>query len=232
MKEPLTYFFENYSFEFKNIKKFFFGKIYTAVMLRNGSIGVCANLGEILNSEIIDFNNINFDNIKHRIILNAYYNAMFNNDNINYSCGDIMPFIDIEKYKNIVMIGYFRPVVEKFYSINKNISIFDLNDKTICKPMSEQKDYLSRCDLAIVTATTITNNTFFEIEKNCAGDIYLLGPTSILHNYFFEFKNIKAIFGSIFTGQENTVLNLISNNFGTRDFLKFGKKVYLQNIKF
>jgi hypothetical protein len=58
-------------------------------------------------------------------------------------------------------------------------------------------------------------------------DIFLLGPSSIMNRDMFGYKNIKKIFGSIFKPDDKNVLNVIGNGFGTKKFLKYGRKVSL-----
>jgi len=45
----------------------------------------------------------------------------------------------------------------------------------------------------------------------------------------FLYKNVKEIFGSVFEKNDERVLNVIENGYGTRKFLPFGKKIYLKS---
>lgn len=226
--EPILYLYKEYGFEKSTISEIVFGHRYIAVLLNNGNIGVCATLGNDFIVSDNELSNLDTTNHNHRIILNAYYNAMFNNSLSEYKIGDITQAVDFKEMKNIVMIGYFRPVVERFNKMGINVHIFDLRDLEISIPMEQQKEYLNNCDAAIVSATTLFNNTFEQITKNSNGDIYILGPSTIMHPYLFEFNKVKLLFGSLFNKNDNAVLDIIRQNLGTRHFLKLGKKIYSQ----
>ncbi|MEA3451167.1 MAG: DUF364 domain-containing protein, partial [Bacteroidota bacterium] len=139
---------------------------------------------------------------------------------------------NFKKYKKIVMLGNFRPIVEKMKKLDIKVDIFDLRDKEISLPINEQKKYLQQCDAAIVSATSVYNLTFSEIANNCNGEIFILGPSSTMNDYFFDFNNVKGIFGSVFNNNDSKVLEIIKNNLGTRHFLKLGKKkVLIDSLK-
>ncbi|MBN2893950.1 MAG: hypothetical protein JXL97_18925 [Bacteroidales bacterium] len=227
MIDPIRYLYENYSFEKSQIRELITGLRYLAVLLKNGEIGVCATLSNDFDLSLDDFDKPNLNDFRHRILLNAYYNAIFNTEKNDYKYGDITEIIDFKNIKDLVMIGYFRPVVEKFQKAGINVHIFDLKNKEVTVPMEFQKNYLKKCDAAIVTATTFYNNTFLDITENCSGDIYILGPSTIMHPYIFEFSNVKYLFGSLFERNDNRVLDIIGQDLGTRHFLKLGKKVFL-----
>ncbi len=224
MQEAIEYFFNNLGYDKNNIAKIVNGSRYLAVMNKNGQIGVCATLGKDINIDKRIINSPDIASINDRIFLSAYYNSIFNYQKDNLTSGDLMDIVNFKKYKKIVMIGYFKPIVERMRKIGVQADIFDLRDKQISLPIEKQKQYLEECDAAIVTATSIYNNTFSEIAKNCNGDIFILGPSATMHEYFFSFPNVKAIFGSIFKLHDSEVLNIIGQGLGTRIFLKLGEK--------
>ena len=63
MIEPLELLFVKYGFEIDKIKKIVSGAKYTAVMLMNGNIGVCANLGYTVNTEKSHYSNLDLKDI-------------------------------------------------------------------------------------------------------------------------------------------------------------------------
>jgi uncharacterized protein (DUF4213/DUF364 family) len=168
--------------------------------------------------------------IEHRIILNAYFNANLNYLNNYKRKFDIFKAIDFKHYKNIIMIGLFKPILKKFEKNNIKVQVFDLikkNHKLI--PIEKEMETIKKGDSIILSATTIFNNTFMEIVNNSGVncDIFLLGPSSIMNKDLFEYRNIKNIFGSIFESYDERVLNIIKQGYGTKKFLPFGKKVFL-----
>lgn len=213
------------SYDWGFVKNVETGERYVAVMNKDGNIGVCAIIGNEINN--INVQQPDLENISDRIFLTAYYNSVFNVANENYKTGDIVENIDFAKYKNIVMIGYFFPIVERLQKLNIEVSVFDLRNQEVTIPMEKQKEYLQGADAVILTATSIFNNTFYEIVSNTKADVFILGPSSILSKFFFNFNNVKAIFGSIFDANDNRILKAVKDGMGTRQFLKYGQKVVL-----
>jgi len=87
--EPLEFLLSIYKFETDKIENISTGLRYTAVLLKNGNIGVCANLGHKIDTDKNIYSNYDLKKLSHRIVLNAYLNSL-----LNYS----------NNYKNIKMI--------------------------------------------------------------------------------------------------------------------------------
>ncbi len=230
MTEPIKFLFKKYGFDVTSINEIVSGTKYTAVILENGHIGVCANLMNNTKINITDLKTPDISSISHRIILNAYYNALLNYSNTYDKNEDIYESVDFNKYHNTIMIGFFKPLLKRFEENHIELSIFDIlkKDEKINQKEANAQD-IKKADAIILSSTTIFNNTFLKIvnssSDNC--DIYMLGPSSILHKEIFLYKNIKGIFGSTFKKNDEKILELIKNGFGTRDFLKLGFKVSL-----
>jgi len=227
MQEPLSYYYNKIGFDISKIKELICGERYLAIMLTTGEIGVCATLGKKFNITKKDLTNINLNDFTHRTILNAYYNAILNYRNTEFINGDMMNIVDFKSFNSVVMIGYFKPIVEKLSKINVKPHIFDLRDKQISISIEKQPEYLQNADAVILTATSLFNNTFADICKHSNGDIFVLGPSSLISPYLFKFNKVKYIFGSIFKPFDKEVLDIIGKDLGTRYFLKLGTKVGL-----
>lgn len=228
MQEPLLHFFNNYKYDASQIGRVITGECFTAVELINGKIGICSNTNNKVDLNKINLNSLNQNSIQHRIILNAYYNAIFNYQQEYIIEKDVFDFVDFTQYQNIVMIGYFESTYTKFVNAGLKVSVFDI-EKTdhALVSMSKEMDYVKNSDAILMTATTIANKTFFEIVNNTKEgcDIFLTGPSSIMHPDMFKFKNIKSILGSVFDNNDQRVLDSIEKGGCTRDFIKYGKKV-------
>lgn len=232
--DPLELLFKEYHFNLEKIEKLVTGIKYTAVLFKNGNIGVCANLGYKINTEINNYSNLNLNDFSHRIVLNAYFNALLNYSNKLNKTGDLFDVVNFQEFKNIVMVGLFKPIVEKFQEDNIPITVFDYKKPdSILTSMSEQKHFLKKADAVILTATSIFNLTFLELinEINDDCSIYMLGPSSIMAKEILQYRNIKMIFGATFKKFDNRVLEIIKNDGGTRKFLKFGNKCILQKVE-
>ncbi len=229
--EPLHLLLNEYDIDISKIKSVSTGIRYSAVMLKNGNIGVCANLGNRKSITLKELQNPDLNNFQHRILITAYYNALLNYSNIYENDLDIFDAIDFSKYKNIHMTGLFRPIVNKFQENDIPVTVFDLskNDPNLT-PISQQRQNLKNADVIILSSTTIFNNTFMDLisntSKNC--DIFLLGPSSIMSKEILQYRNIKIIFGSVFEKNDKRILKIIEDGGGTQKFQKFGRKVYFK----
>ncbi len=231
MQEPLEYFFEKSGIDIQNIKHIVCGEKYVAVVLKNGNLGVCATLDNYVNINVKDLRFPDLNNIQHRIVLNAYFNAAYNYDNQYDTTIDVFDKIDFKKYSKIVMIGFFRSLVEKFENEKINLKIFDkaVEDDKLTN-MTEQLAEVAKTDALILSSTSVFNNTFLDIvnatNDNC--DIYTLGPSTILNSEMFKYRNIKLLFGSVFESNDVNTLKIIQNGGGTKQFLPFMNKVFLK----
>ena len=230
IEDHLGYFLTYYSFNKSLVDRWACGDKYLACLFTDGRLGVCALLGNKITAGDLHTSEPGLDKISHRIILNAYFNALFNY-NRTYSCSlDIYEKVDFRKYNRIVVAGYFASLAEKFMTDGLDVHFFDL-DKHITGliPMEKQPGYITDADCLILSATTVFNGTFSRLlEKTGNGtDVFLLGPSSILHDYMLEFPGIKNIFGMVFYKNQAETMSIISRGSGTRDFGKLGIKVYI-----
>lgn len=230
INEPLQHFLDKHGVDVSKIDRIVCGRKYSAVRLKNGHTGVCANLLTNIDFKIEDLKRVDIHKTEHRILLNAYFNALLNQENHYRETVDIFAGVDFKSYGDIVMIGLFKPLLEKFKNHHINVRVFDkIKKDEALEPMQNKSQRIKTADAVILSATTIFNGTFREIvsgtKEKC--DIFLLGPSAILHRDMFAYKNIKKIFGSIFTPFDDRVLETIKKGHGTREFARFARKVSL-----
>jgi len=228
MKEPLHHFYARYGIDKKLIHQVSTGTKYISIMLKNGQIGVCSTLNQAFTPDQLKFDQPDLDNPAHRIFYNAYLNASLNYQVKIEDTKDIFFHIDFSRKNNIVMIGNFRPLVKKFKDAGIHLTVFDrveYDDYLI--PVDQMELYLSKARTVILTSTTIFNGTFEDTILHSAEtcDVFLLGPSSILHPDMKSYRNIKKVYGAIFKLFDERILNVIAEGHGTQSFLKFGKKV-------
>ena len=231
LQEPLTHYVNKYGISVSKLDRIIIGSKYSAVQLKNGHIGVCSNLRKKFDVDILELQNPDLENTNHRIIITAYFNALLNYNNKYKRTADIFDKINFNKFKNIVMIGMFKPILKRFEESNIDVSVFDMRNKTNeVLPYKNEMEYVAKADAIILTSTSIFNGTFMNIIKNSkeSSNIFLLGPSTIMNTDMFSYKNIKCIFGSVFNRFDERVLDTISKGEGTRKFLSSGKKVFLQ----
>jgi len=225
--EPLAFLLNKYNFEINTIEKISTGEKYTAVLLKNGNIGVCANLGYVIDPKISNYINPDLKNFSYRIVVNAYFNALLNYSGNCKSDADIFDAVDFTKYNKIVMVGFIKPVAEQLKNEGVSFAVFDLQkEDSVLTPIVEQKKFLKEADVVILSSTSLFNGTFIDsinVTKNSC-DIYMIGPSSIMAKEILNYKNIKMIFGATFNKLDYRVLNIIQEGGGTRTFLKSGHK--------
>ena len=230
--DPIRLFVEKIGINISLVEDFIVGKRYAAAVLKNGNIGLAAN---IINADKFDFRNLNsFDteNVMHRLFLLAFFNARLNNSrNLNIT-GDIFDVIDFSNYMNTVMIGYSVPIIEKLKKQNCFPSVFDIQSEEKCVINQDlMPEYLQNAQSLILTGTSIINNTYKDIlafvNKTC--DVYLIGPSVPLSDVLLKESGIKGIFGTQFKPNDENVIRLIKQNEGTNCLKKIGKKLILLN---
>jgi uncharacterized protein (DUF4213/DUF364 family) len=229
--EPLTYFFRNAKLIPSEVEKFVCGEKFFALMLTDGRIGVCSTLGIAADVSILNGNrNFNLSDDRQRIVINAWLNAKMNYDNDYRSRSDIFDRIDFRRYNRIVMIGYFESLYEKFAGRSISIEIFDReisNNHT--SPISNLEAAVRKADSLILSGTTIFNRSFLKLVSLTSAkcDVYLLGPSNILSNGMFQYRNVKMVFGSVFRNRDTDLLEKIREGNGAKHFLKEENKVYI-----
>ena len=228
--EPLRCFIDKYGFDISEVDKVVCGAKYSALLLKNGNIGVCANLSHNVITTIDYLKNLDLNRVEHRIVLNAYFNGRLNYSNCSTKTGDIFDVIDFKNYKNIIMIGLFRPLLKKFREKNINITVFDRNKKSsYLTDLALEMRYVSEADAVILSSTAIFNKSFLNIVNNTKRfcDVFLLGPSSIVNKEMLKYRNVKKLFGAVFSKGDERVLDVIEHGGGTKEFLPLGEKIYI-----
>ena len=232
MEEPIEYFLRNKGFERDRIKDYIIGEKYVGIMHRNGQIGVCATLGTEVTDDLLSGQHPDTNNPSHRIILNAWFNAICNYQQNYDDTIDIFDSIDFKKAGKIVMVGYFESLYQKFHRDSIELDVFDIQkDSSILTRLDKFKESVGSADTIILSGTTIFNNTFLDVIGKSSGtaNIFLLGPSNILSEEMFRYRNIKIVFGSIFELNDYQLFDKIKAGKGTRGFLDNLRKVYINS---
>jgi uncharacterized protein (DUF4213/DUF364 family) len=100
--------------------------------------------------------------------------------------------------------------------------------------MSGLRSSLNSADSVIITGTAIFNRTFSELvsltDDEC--DIFLLGPSNILHADMFKYRNLKMVFGSVFERYDAEIMVMLREGYSARQFLRERNKVYIKSPGF
>jgi hypothetical protein len=228
--DAIRHFYKKFGFQQNLISEMVIGEKYAAVILNDGRLGVCATLGHVVEKTNPGFTP-DLKNPTHRIVLNAFFNALLNDEFEHDGSDDIFTAVDFKAYQQIVMVGWFRSLHKKFKDARIPVKVFDMhNEHPEIEPMDELDPSVSQADALVVSSTTLFNGTLKEIIDKASpeSDIFLLGPSTILHPDMFIHTPVKALFGSVFNPHDKAVLKIIRAGCGTPEFSGHMKKVFLR----
>ena len=126
----------------------------------------------------------------------------------------------------VAMVGYFRPIEKLLTDMGADVYIQDRAHGI--GSGEELSDRLTRwADSLILPSTTIIGGAFDEILGRCPANlpVALLGPSTPMVPELFSGGSIRYAGGTVPEDAEAT-LRVIRQGGGTRDFQKYGKKVY------
>lgn len=207
---------------------------YTCVMLEDGTCGLaytfrnelgkcCGTMdtaGSLIGmdaAEIIPW--VKENNRLRAAIGLASINAVINNSRQNWDTGNILKAFSINSSDTFGMVGEFKPILSKVRAMTKSIYVFEQNISAGSGLYSEDEIplYLPKCDIVVITATSIINHTIDEVLSYCenAKEVYLVGPSTPLCPEVFSHHNITILAGSIVKNSE-LILQIVSQGGGTK----------------
>jgi len=134
--------------------------------------------------------------------------------------------LNLQPGEKVAMVGLFSPLVERIRSTGAALTIVEKNPERLdlLSPEDKQKS-LKDCDVAIITATTLLNNTFEE-TINLLGtprSVVLMGPSTPLVPEIFHDTPVTHLGGAV-VADSAKALQIISEGGGTpalRPYLRF-----------
>lgn len=143
--------------------------------------------------------------------------------------GDILSAIKLTPGDRVAMIGYFEPMVDKIRE-KCALDIYEL-DTSIAPGLRESSaapEGLRRCDVGLITSTTIVNGTIdrlLEAAVNCR-EVVMLGPSTPLVPEVFVGTPVTMLSGIVI--DDDVVLRVVSEGGSMRQLLPYVKKVNLR----
>jgi uncharacterized protein (DUF4213/DUF364 family) len=135
-------------------------------------------------------------------------------------------YLHLQKGVKVAMVGLFAPLVARIRATGAELTIIEKNSARIeILSDAEKKNALKSCDVAIITATTLLNNTFEEII-NLLGTpraVVLMGPSTPLLPAIFRDTPVTHM-GGVNVADSARVMQIISEGGGTpalRPYLRF-----------
>jgi hypothetical protein len=129
---------------------------------------------------------------------------------------------------NVAMVGFIKPLVEVLQSKGASVEVIDESRGMGDKPSFYQK--LGHwADAALITSTSLLNQTFEEIMQNLGSGVRaaLLGPsTPMVVEAFLDWPAIRALAGTV-NRERDPLLKAVRHGLGTPYLHKHSKKVTL-----
>ena len=135
-------------------------------------------------------------------------------------------YLNLKSGEKVAMVGLFAPLVERIRATGAILTVIEKNPQRLelLSPEAKQQA-LKDCDVAIITATSLLNNTFEE-TVNLLGkprSVALLGPSTPLVPEIFCDTPVTHLGGAV-VADSAKVLQIISEGGGTpalRPYLRF-----------
>ncbi len=218
---------------------------YTAVLLENGACGLaytmqeeeresCCTVVEAGNltgrkaSDLVDW--LKSSDATARTIGLATLNALIVPPGAAVD-SDILDLLAIDARDSVGMVGYFGPLVPPIRERARSLHIFERISKPGADilPESRAPELLPECKIAIITATTLLNQTLDGLLEHCtaAREIVLLGPSTPLSPEPFSRSGVTILSG-IQVIDAPQILRIISQGGGTRRFKQAVRKLTLR----
>lgn len=160
----------------------------------------------------------------------ATANALFNRPERPYQPGDILEHLKIGPEDRVGMVGHFGPLVPAIRKQAETLYIFEqiaLPQGNLL-PMAAAEELLPRCQVALMTSTSLINATADRLLALAAGcrEIVFLGASTPLWPEIFADTGVTLLSG-ITVVDPGAILQIVSEGGGMRFFKPAVNKVNL-----
>jgi uncharacterized protein (DUF4213/DUF364 family) len=171
----------------------------------------------------------------HRAIGLAVANSLIEVPSDQTEDREATTYFDLQPGEQVAMVGLFTPLVKRIEATGAILTVIEKNPDRleILSPDDRQKA-LKACDVAIITATTLLNQTFEEMI-NLLGSprlVALMGPSTPLMSGIYHDTCITHLGGAVVKDSER-VLQIISEGGGTpalRPYIRFVNLVLNRSV--
>ncbi len=144
---------------------------------------------------------------------------------------DILDLLPVDPRDTVGMIGYFGPLVEPIKKRARALHIFERRAEPEYEilPESATLDLLPKCQVVILSATTLLNHTIdglLDLSKT-AREIVILGPSTPFLPEIFKRHGVTMLSGLQVTDPLQ-ILQIVSEGGGTRQFGRAVRKLSLR----
>jgi len=143
--------------------------------------------------------------------------------------GDILDHLDMQEGDRVCMVGCFLPVLERLNHLSIEVTAVDQVSKPGAEPAESSERLLPQSQVAIITATSIINNTIDELLALAAAcrEVAVLGPSTPMLGPAFSASPVRCLSGIRIDDAEG-VFRVIGEGGGFRFFKEFTTKLNLR----
>lgn len=160
----------------------------------------------------------------------ACVNALINTPDKAYSEGASINQLEFSADDRVGMVGHFAPIVDKIAAQVSAIEIFEREARPAegIRGFEEAQEVLPQCDIALITSTSILNNTIEHIlqwVRPCR-QVVMLGTSTPMSAEVFADSPVTLLSGIVVEDAAG-VLQAVSEGGGTPDLRPCTRKVNL-----
>jgi len=219
------------------------GLSYVGVMLDNGAVGIAALLpdkaprgctvlkeaGTYAGSDAEDMLKLLVEgkNSLHLAMGLALANALAGPPQTDETEDrEATTYFNLQPGEKVAMVGLFSPLVERIRATGAILTIIEKNPERMdLLSDNDRKQALKECSVAIITATTLLNNTFEETMDALGSPrvVAMMGPSTPLVKEIFSDVPVTHLGGAVIADSQK-VMQIISEGGGTpalRPYLRF-----------
>jgi len=131
----------------------------------------------------------------------AAVNAVLNAPDGPRDSGNVIEALKISPDDTFGMVGEFRPILAAVKKMTDRFYVFEQNlfKGPDLYPEEAIPDYLPKCDVVVVTATSIINHTIDGVLSHCTGarQVAIVGPSTPLYAGAFKGTPVTLLAGSV-----------------------------------
>ncbi len=222
------------------------GLSYTAVLLDDGGCGVAMTMagegGEVCCAAIESSRPLAGQTVgdvlrllvsgrtTERAVGLACANAVFNRPGRGEREGDVLELLDLRPEDRVGMVGCFWPMLDALRARVRDLLVFERGEGTedFILPAEEAPRLLPGCQAALITSSSIVNDTLVGLLDACRGlrEVVLLGASTPLAPAAFRDTPVTYLCGVQVT-DAGSVLRTVSEGGGMRHFKGLVRKVCL-----
>jgi hypothetical protein len=202
------------------------GSSYVAVVLTGGRIGLAARLKEFAGTQIEITRTAIYGKRAEALLEDLVYGTGAVERALGLATAnavihpaapaeeeDTISLMGLRPGERVAMVGLVRPIVPRIEAAAVRLSVIERDT-----PEKKRREILGACDVAIVTATTLLNQTLEEIlnELGRPRHVALIGPSTPLCEEIFRRSPVTHLGGSAIVDAAG-LLQVISEGGGTPD---------------